>query len=112
MPEGVDQHSTRREFFYKATATLEIARGIAESFPVSGVTVNSVLPGPTESEGVSIFVEGLAKQQGKTKEDVGGRANRTENTQLPRLVRCLHQDRSGMDRCQADRRDRGDQAAA
>jgi NAD(P)-dependent dehydrogenase (short-subunit alcohol dehydrogenase family) len=52
------------------TAQLAVARGIAESFPASGVTVNSVLPGPTASEGVSTFVEGLAKQQGKTKEDV------------------------------------------
>jgi NAD(P)-dependent dehydrogenase (short-subunit alcohol dehydrogenase family) len=52
------------------TAQLAVARGIAESFPASGVTVNSVLAGPTESEGVSTFVEGLATQQGKTKEDV------------------------------------------
>jgi NAD(P)-dependent dehydrogenase (short-subunit alcohol dehydrogenase family) len=29
-----------------------------------------VLAGPTESEGVSTFVAGLAKQQGKTKEEV------------------------------------------
>ncbi len=52
------------------TAQLAVALGVAESFPASGVTVNSVLAGPTESEGVSTFVEGLAKQQGKTKEDV------------------------------------------
>jgi NAD(P)-dependent dehydrogenase (short-subunit alcohol dehydrogenase family) len=52
------------------TAQLAVARGIAESFPASGVTVNSVLAGPTESEGVDTFVEGLAKQQGKSKEDV------------------------------------------
>ena len=52
------------------TAQLAVARGIAESFPASGVTVNSVLPGPTGSEGVSAFVESLAKQQGKAKEDV------------------------------------------
>jgi NAD(P)-dependent dehydrogenase (short-subunit alcohol dehydrogenase family) len=52
------------------TAQLAVARGIAESIPAGGVTVNSVLPGPTESEGVSTFVESLAKQQGKTKEDV------------------------------------------
>ena len=52
------------------TAQLAVARGIAESFPASGVTVNSVLPGPTGSEGVSTFVESLAKQQGKAKEDV------------------------------------------
>jgi NAD(P)-dependent dehydrogenase (short-subunit alcohol dehydrogenase family) len=52
------------------TAQLAIARGIAESFPASGVTVNSVLAGPTESEGVGAFVESLAKQRGESKETV------------------------------------------
>ncbi len=52
------------------TAQLAVARGIAESFPASGVTVNSVLAGPTESEGVSTFLDGMASQQGKTKEDI------------------------------------------
>jgi len=52
------------------TAQLAVARGIAESFPASGVTVNSVLAGPTESEGVGTFVEDLARQQKKTKQDV------------------------------------------
>ncbi|MBV8115209.1 MAG: SDR family oxidoreductase [Silvibacterium sp.] len=51
------------------TAQMSIARGIAESFPASGVTVNSVLVGPTESEGVATFVENFARQQGKTKEE-------------------------------------------
>lgn len=51
------------------TAQIAIARGIAESFPASGVTVNSVLAGPTESEGVSAFVDDLAKQHGASKED-------------------------------------------
>lgn len=49
------------------TAQIAIARGIAESVAGTGVTVNSVLAGPTESEGVSVFVESLAKQQNKTK---------------------------------------------
>jgi len=52
------------------TAQIAVARGIAESFPASGITVNSVLAGPTDSEGVSTFVEDLATQQGKSKEDV------------------------------------------
>jgi NAD(P)-dependent dehydrogenase (short-subunit alcohol dehydrogenase family) len=52
------------------TAQIAVARGIAESFPASGVTVNSVLVGPTESEGVSTFVDGLASQQKKSREDV------------------------------------------
>ena len=58
------------EFGTLHDAQLAVARGIAESFPASGVTVNSVLVGPTESEGVGAFVEGLAAQQGKTKEEV------------------------------------------
>jgi NAD(P)-dependent dehydrogenase (short-subunit alcohol dehydrogenase family) len=46
------------------TAQLAIARGVAETTAGTGVTVNSVLPGPTESEGVGTFVADLAKQQG------------------------------------------------
>ena len=46
------------------TAQLAIARGVAETTAGTGVTVNAVLPGPTESEGVGTFVAELAKQQG------------------------------------------------
>lgn len=52
------------------TAQIAIARGIAESVAGTGVTVNSVLPGPTESEGVGSFVEDLARHQNKPKEQV------------------------------------------
>jgi NAD(P)-dependent dehydrogenase (short-subunit alcohol dehydrogenase family) len=45
------------------TAQLAVARGLAELTAGTGVTVNSVLPGPTMSEGVNEFVSGLAKQQ-------------------------------------------------
>ena len=45
------------------TAQVAVARGIAESVAGTGVTVNSVLPGPTASEGVGAFVESMAKQQ-------------------------------------------------
>ena len=47
------------------TAQIAVARGIAESVAGSGVTVNSVLPGPTASEGVGTFVAELASAQGK-----------------------------------------------
>ena len=50
------------------TAQVAVARGIAESVAGTGVTVNSVLPGPTESEGVGGFVEAMAKQQNKSTE--------------------------------------------
>jgi NAD(P)-dependent dehydrogenase (short-subunit alcohol dehydrogenase family) len=46
------------------TAQVAIARGMAESVAGTGVTVNSVLAGPTASEGVSTFVEQLARSKG------------------------------------------------
>ena len=42
------------------TAQLAISRGLAKTMKGTGVTVNSVLPGPTWSEGVEQFVEDLA----------------------------------------------------
>jgi NAD(P)-dependent dehydrogenase (short-subunit alcohol dehydrogenase family) len=52
------------------TAQVAVARGIAESVAGTGVTVNSILAGPTESEGVAGFVEAMAKQQNKTKQEI------------------------------------------
>jgi NAD(P)-dependent dehydrogenase (short-subunit alcohol dehydrogenase family) len=46
------------------TAQLAVSRGLAEAVAGTGITVNSVLPGPTKSRGVDEFVESLAKQQG------------------------------------------------
>jgi NAD(P)-dependent dehydrogenase (short-subunit alcohol dehydrogenase family) len=50
------------------TAQLSIARGIAESLAGTNITVNSVLPGPTSSEGVQDFVDTLSAKNGQTKE--------------------------------------------
>lgn len=47
------------------TAQLAVARGLAETLAGTNVTVNSVLPGPTSSEGVSTFVTELAQSQRK-----------------------------------------------
>ncbi len=44
------------------TAQLAVARGLAETCAGTKVTVNSVLPGPTASEGVSEFVGQLAQE--------------------------------------------------
>ncbi|HTY84537.1 MAG TPA: SDR family oxidoreductase [Silvibacterium sp.] len=65
---GVQTPAEMVHYGMTKTAQIAIARGIAESFPASGVTVNSVLVGPTESEGVGTFVENFARQEGKTKE--------------------------------------------
>ncbi len=47
------------------TAQLAVARGLAETLAGTNVTVNSVLPGPTASEGVGRFVAQLAQSTGK-----------------------------------------------
>jgi len=52
------------------TAQIAVARGIAESVAGTGITVNSILAGPTASEGVGGFVEAMAKQQKKSKDVV------------------------------------------
>jgi NAD(P)-dependent dehydrogenase (short-subunit alcohol dehydrogenase family) len=46
------------------TAQVAVARGLAETTTGTGVTVNSILPGPTSSEGVATFVAQLAKERG------------------------------------------------
>jgi NAD(P)-dependent dehydrogenase (short-subunit alcohol dehydrogenase family) len=48
------------------TAQLAISRGLAETTAGTGVTVNSVLPGPTASEGVGDFVAELATKAGQS----------------------------------------------
>ena len=50
------------------TAQLAVARGLAELTKGTGVTVNSVLPGPTASEGVDELIKQMAGA-GKTKEE-------------------------------------------
>jgi NAD(P)-dependent dehydrogenase (short-subunit alcohol dehydrogenase family) len=47
-------------------AQIAVARGIAETCSGSGITVNSVLPGPTRSRGVGDFVSALAKELGQS----------------------------------------------
>jgi NAD(P)-dependent dehydrogenase (short-subunit alcohol dehydrogenase family) len=52
------------------TAQIAVARGLAELTAGTGVTVNSVLPGPTRSEGVATFFRDLAKARGISEAEV------------------------------------------
>ncbi len=45
------------------TAQLSLSRGLAQICSGTGVTVNAVLPGPTHSEGVTDFLEQIAKEK-------------------------------------------------
>lgn len=50
------------------SAQLSVSRGLAETCIGTGVTVNSVLPGPTRTEGVGDFFATLARDAGQTLE--------------------------------------------
>jgi NAD(P)-dependent dehydrogenase (short-subunit alcohol dehydrogenase family) len=52
------------------TAQIALARGLAEMTVGTAVTVNSVLVGPTRSEGVDKFVNDMAKSKGTSGDDV------------------------------------------
>jgi NAD(P)-dependent dehydrogenase (short-subunit alcohol dehydrogenase family) len=52
------------------TAQVSVSRGLAELTKGTSVTVNTVLPGPTLSEGVGGFLKDLAKVKGKTVEEI------------------------------------------
>jgi NAD(P)-dependent dehydrogenase (short-subunit alcohol dehydrogenase family) len=55
------------------TAQLAVSRGLAEMTRGTAVTVNSVLPGPTMSEGVEAFVKELARQNGQSLQEAASR---------------------------------------
>ncbi|MCX8999399.1 SDR family oxidoreductase [Rhizobiaceae bacterium BDR2-2] len=54
---------------FTKTAAVSIARGLAKRMAGTGVTVNSVLPGPTLSDGMAAMLEDEAKASGKSLED-------------------------------------------
>jgi NAD(P)-dependent dehydrogenase (short-subunit alcohol dehydrogenase family) len=51
------------------SAQLAISRGLAELTRGTGVTVNTVLPGPTRSEGIVDFLKGIASNVDPTPEE-------------------------------------------
>jgi NAD(P)-dependent dehydrogenase (short-subunit alcohol dehydrogenase family) len=57
---------------YGVTKTMQVAlaRGLAETTTGTGVTVNSILAGPTRSEGVEGFLRSMAKEKGLSVADL------------------------------------------
>jgi NAD(P)-dependent dehydrogenase (short-subunit alcohol dehydrogenase family) len=57
---------------YGVTKTMQVSlsRGLAGLTTGTGVTVNTIMPGPTWSEGVEQFVKDLARDQNKPAEQV------------------------------------------
>eukprot|EP00762_Andalucia_godoyi_P003016 ANDGO_04165.mRNA.1 putative oxidoreductase YvrD len=61
-----------RMIHYSVTkaAQVSLARGLAETTKGTKVTVNSLLPGPTWTEGVQEYLEGIARQTSRTVQEV------------------------------------------
>ncbi len=66
---GVNIPSDMIHYGMTKSAQLSVSRGLAKLTKGTGVTVNSVLPGPTLTEGVEIFLKGVAKQNGQSEEE-------------------------------------------
>lgn len=66
---GIQIPAEMIQYGMSKTAQLAVSRGLAESVAGTGITVNSILPGPTKSRGVGEFVQELAEQEGKTFEE-------------------------------------------
>jgi NAD(P)-dependent dehydrogenase (short-subunit alcohol dehydrogenase family) len=52
------------------TAQIAVARGLASELAGTGVTVNSVLPGPTRTEGLVAMIADQAKQTGRSEKEL------------------------------------------
>ena len=64
---------------YGVTKTMQVAlaRGLAESTAGTGLTVNSVLAGPTRSEGIGKFIADMAKSRNSTPAEIEQEVFRT-----------------------------------
>lgn len=60
------------------TAMLGLTRGMAELTKGTGVRVNSILPGPTWTEGVEKYFDGLAAEKGAPLEEIVGNYFKTD----------------------------------
>jgi NAD(P)-dependent dehydrogenase (short-subunit alcohol dehydrogenase family) len=67
---GVQIPSEMIHYGMTKAAQIAVARGLAETTAGTGITVNSVLPGPTRSRGVGDFVTSMAEQSGKSAQAV------------------------------------------
>ena len=69
---GIMIPSEMIHYGFSKSAQLSISSGLAQLTKGTGVTVNSVLPGPTETDTVIEFMSGLVKDaESKSREDIG-----------------------------------------
>jgi NAD(P)-dependent dehydrogenase (short-subunit alcohol dehydrogenase family) len=66
--EGAETHPDMIHYGVTKTGQLALSRGLAEMTKSTGVTVNTVLPGPTRSEANDIFIQGMSSNPNTTQE--------------------------------------------
>lgn len=66
---GIKPLPTFLHYCVSKTAVLGLGRGLAELTKGTRVTVNSIVPGPTWTEGTAIYQTGVAKSKGMTIEE-------------------------------------------
>lgn len=67
---GLQTPSEMVHYGMTKSAQIALARGIAETAAGTSVTVNSILPGPTYSEGVTQFIKNVGKERNLSPEEV------------------------------------------
>jgi NAD(P)-dependent dehydrogenase (short-subunit alcohol dehydrogenase family) len=74
ISSGAAVHVTVSQLHYSVTkaAVLALSRGLAELTRGTEVTVNTVLPGPTASEGADTVIEGVTEQTGMSRGQIIG----------------------------------------
>jgi NAD(P)-dependent dehydrogenase (short-subunit alcohol dehydrogenase family) len=87
---GINTPTEMVHYGMTKTAQLAISRGLAQTVAGSGVTVNSVLPGPTLSEGVAEFMKQMARGQADADLDAMGRRFVAEHRPSSLIKRLAH----------------------
>jgi NAD(P)-dependent dehydrogenase (short-subunit alcohol dehydrogenase family) len=67
---GIQIPTEMIHYGFSKAADLAVARGFAQALKGTGVTVNSVLPGPTRTEALAGYVKGQAERTGKSEQEV------------------------------------------
>jgi len=67
---GIQIPTEMIHYGFSKAADLAVARGFAQALKGTGVTVNSVLPGPTKTEALAGYLASQARQGGKSEREV------------------------------------------
>jgi NAD(P)-dependent dehydrogenase (short-subunit alcohol dehydrogenase family) len=87
---GIDIPTEMIHYGVTKAAQMSVARGLAKQLAGTGITVNSILPGPTMSRGVEQFISEQAEKEGKSNDEVEAEFFKTNrpNSLIQRFASC------------------------